>query len=115
MAHGDWSTHALRETFDAIVARCQTKMACLTPYAPTATVVRGGTYYAFQPDNGDPVREYAAELALRYYREERAVLRGEAREPAATAFKCGPAENARAWGLLVAEFFGGIDRTKPCP
>ncbi len=110
-AHGDWSTQALRPTFDAIVAKCQTKMACLAPYAPTTTVVRGGTYYAFQPDNGDAVREYAAELALRYYLEERAVLRGE---PPGPLFKCGPKENAEAWGRLVAEFFGGIDRTGAC-
>jgi hypothetical protein len=73
--------------------------------------VRGGTYYAFQENNGDAVHEYAAELALRYYREQRAVLRGE---PTGKRFKCGPPENAQAWGLVAAEFFRGEDRTGPC-
>ncbi len=103
---------ALGAVFDSIVSRCHVAMGCLAPYAPTDTRVRGGTYYAFQPDNGEAVHEYAAELALRYYREERAVLRGE--RPLA-AFKCGPPENARAWHLLVDEFFGGLDRTPACP
>jgi hypothetical protein len=111
-AHADWSTRALRLVFDGIVARCHATTACLAPYAPTSTTVRGGTYYAFQPDNGDAVREYAAELALRYYQEQRALLRGE---PPLPRFKCGPPENARAWGLLVDEFFGGVDRTAACP
>ncbi len=111
-AHGDWSVRALGAVFDSIVSRCHVAMGCLAPYAPTDTRVRGGTYYAFQPDNGEAVHEYAAELALRYYREERAVLRGE--RPLA-AFKCGPPENARAWHLLVDEFFGGLDRTPACP
>jgi hypothetical protein len=31
------------------------------------------------------------------------------------AFKCGPAENRRAWTLLAGEFFAGIDRTPACP
>ena len=110
-AHGDWSVAALGPTFDAIVARCRTSTACLTPYAPTNTRVRGGTYYAFQPNNGAAVHEYAAELALRYYREQRAVLRGE--QPLAP-FKCGPLENASAWSLLSREFFSGIDRTAAC-
>jgi hypothetical protein len=113
-AHSDWSTRALRTTFDAIVKKCgSANMACLAPYAPSDTVVRGGTYYAFQPDNGDAVREYAAELALRWYKEHRAVQRGE-KFPKAP-FKCGPAENAKAWGLIVSEFWGGIDQTSACP
>jgi len=111
-AHGDWAMTALRPTFDAIVRRCHGAVACLAPYAPTATRVRGGSYYAFQENNGATVREYAAELALRYYQEQRAVLRGEAK---LAAFKCGPPENGRAWGLLVGEFFGGVDRTEACP
>ena len=62
--------------------------------------------------NGDAVREYAAELALRYYRENRAAIRGEtAKKP---GFKCGPAENLRAWEALGVEFFGGADRTPAC-
>lgn len=111
-AHGGWSARALRPTFDAIVQRCGTRAACLAPYAPGDTMVRGGTYYAFQPNNGDAVHEYAAELALRYYRENRAAIRGEA--PKKPGFKCGPAENGRAWEALRGEFFGGADRTPAC-
>jgi hypothetical protein len=109
--HGDWSVRALRMLYDGILARCGTRMACLAPYTPTDMTVIGGTYYAFQPDNGDGVHEYAAELALRYYREQRAVLRGL---PHPGRFKCGKEENAKAWALIVGEFFGGIDRTPPC-
>jgi hypothetical protein len=113
--HGDWSTRELGSIFDAIVAKCGARTACLAPYAPGATRVRGGTYYAFQPGNG--VGEYAAELALRYYLEERAVQRGEpiTTPTAARPFKCGPPENARAWRAVVTEFFGGVDRTPACP
>jgi hypothetical protein len=110
-AHGDWSPRALGPTFDAIVRRCGSSLACLAPYAPTDTRVRGGTYYAFQPNNGAAVHEYAAELALRYYREERAAMRGESK---GKPFKCGPEENQRSWSLLTTEFFGGVDRTKGC-
>ncbi|WP_433936215.1 hypothetical protein AB3662_16110 [Sorangium cellulosum] len=109
-AHGAWSQAALSPIFDGIVARCGTRISCLTPYAPNETLVKGGTYYAFQPGNG--VGEYAAELAIRYYREQRAALRGERLGKA--PFKCGPPENARAWSLLAAEFFGGADRVAPC-
>ena len=42
------------------------------------------------------------------------MLRRE-RLPGGAAFKCGPPENARAWRLLVDEFFGGLDRTPACP
>ncbi len=110
--HGDWSERALRAIFDGIVARCGTRVACLRPYAPGDTMVRGGTYYAFQPDNGDAVHEYAAELALRYYREQRAAQRGEA--PGRPSFKCGPEENRRAWEAIGAEFFGGADAVSGC-
>lgn len=113
-AHGDWSARALRAIFDRIVKKCGTaNMACLAPYAPGETVVRGGTYYAFQPDNGDAVHEYAAELAVRWYKEHRAVQHGE-KLPRAP-FKCGPAENAKAWAAIVAEFWGGIDQISACP
>jgi hypothetical protein len=109
--HGDWSVRVLGPTFDAIVGRCGTKMACLTPYTPTEMTVRGGTYYAFQPNNGAAVREYAAELALRYYREQRAYSKSL---PHPKRFKCGTKENALAWKLLVNEFFGAIDHTPAC-
>ncbi len=114
-AHGDWSSSALSTIYDGIVAGCTTKARklstpCLRPYAPNHTMVRGGTYYAFQPGNG--VWEYSAELAIRYYRTHRRILSGK--RPIGRAFKCGPAQNGKAWSLLVNEFFGGIDLTKPC-
>jgi len=111
-AHGHWSSSALRETFDAIMKKCGTQMACLAPYAPSDTIVRGGTYYAFQPDNGDAVNEYAAELALRWYKEHRALKNGE--KLPKKAFKCGPPENAKSWKAIVTEFFGGIDSVPRC-
>ena len=47
------------------------KAKCLAPFAPNDTKVRAtGTYYAFQPNNGDAVHEYAAELAVRYFKEQ---------------------------------------------
>lgn len=110
--HGDWSSRALGAIFDAIVHRCGTRAACLKPYAPGDTMVRGGTYYAFQPDNGEAVHEYAAELGLRYYREQRAVLAG--RSLGRPPFKCGPDENRRAWEALEREFFGGADAVPVC-
>jgi hypothetical protein len=108
-AHADWSQRVLEPIFRGIVARCGAKTPCLAPYAPGSTMVRGGTYYAFYPGNG--VVEYAAELALRYYREHRAVFR---KERVQTPFKCARAENARAWRAMADEFFGGVDRTPPC-
>jgi hypothetical protein len=108
---GDWAVRVLGTTFDSIIARCGTTIACLTPFTPTEMTVRGGTYYAFQPNNGAAVREYAAEIALRYYREQRAVLFDL---PHPKRFKCGPKENASSWKLVVDEFFGGIDLTPPC-
>lgn len=108
-ARGGWSPRALGAVFDAVAARCGTRVDCLAPYTPNDTKVRGGTYYSFQPGNG--VVEYAAELALRYYREQRAALRGL---PRPKAFKCGPPENARAWVAMRDAFFGGIDATPPC-
>lgn len=110
-AHGDWSRANLALPFRQIVARCGTSRACLQPWAPGLTTVRGGTYYAFQPDNGDGFHEYAAELALRFYREQRTILSGgRVRAP----FKCGPAPNARVYALLAEEFFGGADLTGAC-
>ena len=109
-AQGDWSPQRLTAVQSAIERRCGTTTACLAPYAPTQTIVRNGTFYAFQ--RGNDVHEYAAELALRWYREQRAVLH---HEQVARPFKCGPEENRRAWASLVAEFFGGVDLVPPCP
>jgi hypothetical protein len=105
-----WSEPALADVHKTIVERCGTKTACLRPFAPHDTQVRGGTYYAFQPGNGPA--EYAAELAVRYFRETRAALAGKRFEHA--PFKCGPAENAKAWSLLVARMFGGVDLSPAC-
>ncbi len=111
--HGDWSAKTLQTDYDAIVRRCGTKAKCLAPYAPNSTKVRAtGTYYAFQPNNGNGVHEYAAELAVRYFREQGQMMRGG--KLAKPAFKCGPIENARAWDSLVNEFFAGRDLVPPC-
>ena len=113
-AHGDWSARTLATDYAAILARCgaHPQLTCLAPYAPGTTVVRGGTYYAFQPNNGDGVHEYAAELAVRYFTEQREMQRGgKLRKP---AFKCGPVENGRSWQALVDEFFAGRDLVPTC-
>lgn len=107
-----WSDGALRPSFDPIWKKCNTSIPCLTPYTPTDTVVRGGTFYAFQPGNGPAGVEYAAELATRYYREQRAIFRGL---PRVKPFKCGPSENGRAWSAMRDEYFGGIDAVPACP
>jgi hypothetical protein len=112
-ARGGWSRTEIGYAVDGIVDRCGTDVDCLEPYAPGTTKVRGGTYYAFQPDNGDIALEYAAELATRYFLEQRAALAGEPRTT--PPFKCGPWENARAWQALADEFFGGADLTADCP
>jgi hypothetical protein len=114
-AHGDWSIATLEELHESLIARCTPKgetapkSSCLKPYAPGSTKVKGGTYYAFQP--GNDVREYAAELAVRYFQEQRAALDGKTvKKP----FKCGPEENAQAWSLFIDEFFAGVDLLPPC-
>ena len=112
--HGDWTPKHFSTDYDAILKKCGASISCLDPYTPNDTRVIGGTYYAFQQNNGVPVREYGAELALRYYKEHRALLRHE-KPPFPKAFKCGPPENARSWSALVTEFFGGIDLIPPCP
>lgn len=110
-AHDDYSVKKLTDVFEQVRRKCGARTACLAPYAPGDTMVRGGTYYAFQP--GNDVREYAAELAVRYFREQSAML---AKKPLAKpAFKCGPQENALAFRLFVDEFFDGVDRTPACP
>lgn len=111
--HGDWSATALAKDYAAIVKRCGTKSSCLAPFAPNRTKVRAtGTYYAFQPNNGDAVHEYAAELAVRYYREQTEMR--ERKKLTHKAFKCGAPENARAWQALVDEFFSGRDLVPAC-
>jgi hypothetical protein len=111
-AHKDWSRRAIGPIVDRIAAKCASKTPCLTPYAPFKTMVRGGTYYAFQPNNGDIAHEYAAELATRYFMEQRSALKGEV--PPAGWFKCGPQENAQTMTALAKEFFAGVDLTPTC-
>jgi hypothetical protein len=108
-AHGNWSQRALGAIYDRIVAKCGVAVKCLEPYTPDSIKVKGGTYYDFQPGNG--VGEYAADIARRYYAEHRALLR---KEKPLKAFKCGPAENQKAWALVVQEFFGGVDLVPEC-
>lgn len=114
-AHGDWSVKVLKHDYVGILLHCGPKpsMKCLAPYAPNDTTVRGGTYYAFQQNNGDTVHEYAAELAVRYFKEQREMLASHKLSRA--AFKCGPPENARAWQALVHEFFADRDFVPSCP
>jgi hypothetical protein len=100
--HQDWSTK-LQPIQDRIIKKCGKDMACLAPYAPGTTVVRGGTYYAFQP--GNDAREYAAELMTRLFHEVMA--------PPPKAWKCKTPENAEAHLALVSEFFG-VDPVGPC-
>lgn len=107
--HGDWTAKTLAFTHRVIRAKCGMNTACLAPYAPDPLIVRGGTYYSFMPGNEEG--EYGADLALRYWREQRAVLAGEKLK---APFKCGPPENARVWKALVDEFFAGVDRVPEC-
>ncbi len=104
LEHSNWSGKNLRKDYNAIVRKCPgVTIKCLAPYAPNDTVVRGGTYYAFQQNNNDEVHEYAAELAVRYWEEHMEILdKGKlAKKP----FKCGPPENREAWSAFVTEFF----------
>ncbi|MDB4953494.1 MAG: hypothetical protein JWO36_1063 [Myxococcales bacterium] len=111
--HGDWSAKTLASDYDAIVAKCGEHVRCYAPYAPNDTrVIATGSYYAFQQDNGNSVHEYAAELAVRYLKEQTEILSKQ--KLSRPAFKCGPPENARAWKSLVDEFFGGYDRVPEC-
>ena len=109
--HGDWSVGALGDLYARLVARCGTRVDCLGPFAPTETLVRGGRTTPSSLTT-ERAHEYAAELAARYYREQRAALTGA---PRTGAFKCGPEENRLAWRLIVDEFFGGFDGVPACP
>lgn len=106
-----WSERELSEDYDGIVKKCGTAVACLEPYVPEPLLVKvkGGTFYSFMPGNG--VREYAADLALRYFKEQREVMAGRTvKQP----FKCRTPQNARAWSKLKERFFGNVDRLPSC-
>lgn len=105
-----WSERALGGIFRTITARCHDH-ECFAAYAPHSTVVHDGTFYAFDHRTGD-VREYAAELALRYFLEQRAAL--EAAPAFAPPFKCLTRLNRIAWDRLAEDFFGGFDHTPEC-
>jgi hypothetical protein len=109
-AHGDWAQRELAHAQQSIKGRCGAVSGCLTRFAPGSTVVRGGTYYAFQPGNGP--EEYAAELAVRFYVEHTAILAGKrATRP---WFKCQAPENAATWAKLTHEMFDDVDLTPAC-
>lgn len=109
---GRWSERALSAIYRRILVKCDLHdLECLAPFAPDSIVVRvkGGTYYSFMPDNG--VTEYAADLAKRYFVEQRTVMRGgTVKKP----FKCLTPENAEAWALLIERFYGSVDRVPAC-
>jgi hypothetical protein len=105
--HGNWSITKLGPIFQRIVRTCADNHECLTPYAPMTDCTPGGTYYPFDSRTRD-VREYGAELALRWFEELRSPSSG-------TPFKCNTPENAAAWQALIEEFFGGLDPTADCP
>lgn len=113
-SHGDWSAKHLRADYQSILGKCgaKPKLSCLAPYAPNDTLVRGGTYYAFQQNNGDAVHEYAAELAVRYLKEQGQMLTSG--KLTQRAFKCGPAVNRKTWDALISEFFDGRDLVPNC-
>jgi hypothetical protein len=108
-ARDGWSLRELTPDYQAIVDRCGSDQACFERFAPHETKVDGGIYYAFHPTSG--VREYAAELAIRYVREQSAALD---HVPPGSSFKCAAPENARAWTAVAREFFGGVDLTPRC-
>jgi hypothetical protein len=92
-----------------ILERCKNNVKCLGPYAPTDTTMNGKPYAFIDGGNG---KEYAAELALRYFREQRLMIDGKPLP--IPAFKCGPAENQEALTLMTDTFFGGVDLVPAC-
>ncbi len=107
--HGGWSLRALTATHAKILAQCSGKSAtardaCLAPFAPGRTRVRGGTFYAFH--GGNDAREYGAELAVRFFEEALAAP--------PSPWKCATAENSYAWGAFVTEFWSGKDPLPAC-
>jgi hypothetical protein len=104
-----FSSRVLAPIESRILAFCKGNLKCLTPYAPTDTTMNGQPY-AFT--DGGNAKEYAAELALRYFREQRLMIDGKPLP--IPAFKCGPPENGEAMALVVDAFFGGVDLVPGC-
>jgi hypothetical protein len=109
-AHGDWSERTLSPIFDSIREQCGEDHSCFSRFAPDVTQVPDGTYYAFDARTGS-VREYGAELALRWFHENESVLAAGA---LGRPFKCDNERNAAAWAMLIGEFFGGGDLVPEC-
>jgi hypothetical protein len=105
----NFSARLLAPIETRIISRCQNRQKCLEQYAPTDTTMNGKSYAFTDVGNG---KEYAAELALRYFREQRLMIDGKPLP--VQAFKCGPPENAEAMTLLVDTFFGGVDLVPAC-
>jgi hypothetical protein len=110
-AHNGFSFREFGQVHASIKRKCGSNSACLEPYSPGDTMVRGGTYYAFHATND--AGEYGAELAVRYFREQKAALAGS--WVSAKGFKCRAAENREAWTKLVHEYFDDVDITGDCP
>jgi hypothetical protein len=108
--HEGFSARALAPIEARILERCKGERRCLLPYAPTDTTMNGKLYAFIDGGTG---REYAAEIALRYFREQRLALEGKPLP--IPPFKCGPPENAEAMTLVADEFFGGVDVIPECP
>jgi len=126
----NWSEQQLVGVFDAILDRCSASSAkgvgserCFRPFAPYpfsaskartdpgAAATAHDALYAFDERTRE-VREYAAEVALRYFLEHERIFNHE--EPIRPPFKCLNALNARAWTLMADEFFGGLDLAPRC-
>lgn len=106
---GGWSERVLGPMFDTIVRRCEDDDDCFAAFAPHSSLTEGGTFYAFDPRTRD-VREYGAELAVRYFLEHEAIFAGQP----LPRFKCRTPENRWAWERLSAELFGDVDLTEAC-
>jgi hypothetical protein len=107
---GGWSASVLGDIFEQIVRHCRDDHECLGDFAPHDTLVPDGTYYPFDRKTRD-VREYGAELALRWFREHEAIVQGTPLEP---PFKCRSEENRVAWERIAQDFFGGLDLSRDC-
>lgn len=105
-----WSARRLADSVNATLAECQGRLDCLKRYAPTSLMVRGGTYYAFQPGN-NVAMEFAAELAARIILD---AIGNPATRSADPHFKCRSPRNAFVWRAMVDDYFAGVDPSPRC-